>query len=175
MSRATASPCADAAERAPRGLAVLLITFRAGSERYALPARAVHRVLPLPKLRPVPGSAAWLRGVFVCQGALMPVIDLCVLAVGQGCREALSSRIVLVGTRSGGCDLPALALLAEGVTEAVRGDAVELPQTIELPAGRAPAEGWAMIDGEVIQIVAWESLVTAEVLALYATDSALHG
>ena len=149
---------------------MLLIPFRLGAVAYAVDVTDVHQVLPLPRLRSVPGAADWLRGVFVFQGAVMPVVDLCQIACGQACPELLSSRLLLVGNRGTDTHLPALGLLAEAVTQAVRGDTVAVPRTVGGPIGPAYTGSWAQIDGQLVQLIAWESLATPEVRALYQTD-----
>jgi chemotaxis-related protein WspB len=151
---------------------VLLIPFRLGAVAYAVDVTDVRQVLPLPRLRPIPGAADWLRGVFVFQGAVMPVVDLCQLACGHACPERLSSRLLLVGNRGNTGQTPALGLLAEAVTQAVRADAVAVPRTVDGPIGPAYTGSWAEIDGQLVQMIAWESLATPEVRALYQKDPA---
>jgi len=147
---------------------VLLIPFRLGATRYAVNAATVQQVLPLPRLHPVPEAAPWMRGVFLFHGAVMPVLDLCQLACGQRCPDYLSSRLLLVGSRENASSVPAAALLAEGVTQAVRAEAVELTQPDPGLAGPTYAGPWVELDGQLVQVIAWECLVTPEVRALYS-------
>jgi len=75
---------------------LLVLTFRVGPEPLALDIRRVREVVPRVRLQPVSGGPAWLAGVFVCRGTVVPVIDLHQLAGGGACPPHLSSRIILV-------------------------------------------------------------------------------
>jgi chemotaxis-related protein WspB len=75
---------------------MLALTFQVGTQRLALDIHQVREVVPHIRLERTPGSPAWLAGLFVYRGEVVPVIDLGQL-VGVGtCPGHLSSRIILV-------------------------------------------------------------------------------
>jgi chemotaxis-related protein WspB len=75
---------------------MLVLTFQVGTERLALDTRRIEAVVPRVPLRAVAGAPSWLAGVFVHQGAIVPVVDLHRLAGIGDCPPHLSSRIILV-------------------------------------------------------------------------------
>jgi chemotaxis-related protein WspB len=95
---------------------MLVLAFQIGSERMALDVRRVREVVPLVRLQPVAGSPAWLAGVFVYRGQIVPVVDLHRLAGGTECPRQLSTRIILVPRPLDGQER-LLGLLASQVAE----------------------------------------------------------
>src|SRR5215831_9725094 len=75
---------------------MLVLTFHVGTERLALDTRRIEAVVPRVPLRSVAGGPAWLAGVLVYHGAIVPVVDLHRLVGAGDCPPHLSSRIVLV-------------------------------------------------------------------------------
>lgn len=53
----------------------LLLTVRIGTRRFALPAHAVERILPMASLLPLPQAGEALAGLLNLQGSILPVID----------------------------------------------------------------------------------------------------
>lgn len=74
---------------------MLALTFQIGPESIGLDIRKVREVVPRVRLRPVIGSPAWLPGVFVYRGRVIPVVDLHKLTGHGECPPHLSSRIIL--------------------------------------------------------------------------------
>lgn len=103
---------------------MLVLTFRVGSEPLAMDVRLVREVVPRVRLQPVSGGPAWLAGVFVCRGEVVPVVDLHQLAGGSICPPHLSSRIILVPR--GGRLIGLLATQVADVRE-LPADATPLP------------------------------------------------
>ena len=66
-------------------------------------------------LRPIAHAPAYVAGMFVLRGAVIPVVDLCQLMLSTPCADRMSSRIMLV--RLGD---HVLGVLAEQVTEAMQ-------------------------------------------------------
>jgi chemotaxis-related protein WspB len=75
---------------------MLLLTFTAGSSRYALAATRVVEVLPKLELRPIPHASELLSGLLSYRGKVVPVIDLGLLVGSAPSRNLLSSRMILV-------------------------------------------------------------------------------
>ncbi|HEY4002970.1 MAG TPA: chemotaxis protein CheW [Candidatus Xenobia bacterium] len=143
---------------------MLLLTFRLGAERYGLDVAPVVRVLPQVETRPVPGAPPWVRGLANLEGASLPVLDLCMLALGRPARDAMSTRLIQL--RIGEV---MVGLLAESVNEVVRVDpsafgssGLDLPQTRYL----GPVMAWE--DG-FLQKVEPAELLPPEVLELLKT------
>lgn len=109
---------------------MLFLVFQLDAERYALDAATVTAVLPRVELRRLPQAHAAVAGVFDYRGEVVPVIDLCALALQRPARDAMSTRIVLADylDRNGGARR--LGLLAERVVDTVR-----LPQEAFAPSG----------------------------------------
>jgi chemotaxis-related protein WspB len=75
---------------------MLLLTFTAGSKRYAIDVSRVVEVLPKLELRPFPHAPAILAGVLSYRSKVVPVFDLGLLLDTAPCQNLLSSRLILV-------------------------------------------------------------------------------
>jgi chemotaxis-related protein WspB len=94
---------------------MLALTFQVGRDRVAVDVRRVREVIPRVHLKPVAGGPAWVAGVFVYRGRVVPVIDLHRLSGAGECPPHLSSRIILVPYPAGSESL--VGLLATQVAE----------------------------------------------------------
>lgn len=77
----------------------LFLLFRLGADHYALDATEVAEVLPLTRLKQIPGAPAWVAGMMERRGQPVPVIDLPALATGVPAALRTSTRTVLVHYR----------------------------------------------------------------------------
>jgi chemotaxis-related protein WspB len=75
---------------------MLFLLFDLDGERYALDAAEIVEVLALAPVRPIPGTPAWIAGVFEHRGEPLPVIDVPHLALGRAARRLRSTRLVVV-------------------------------------------------------------------------------
>jgi len=75
---------------------MLLLTFEAAGERYAVDASRVVEVVPRVRLRPQPHAPAHLAGVLEYRGEVVSVVDLGRLLGGGPAPDRLSTRIILV-------------------------------------------------------------------------------
>lgn len=74
-----------------------MLSFRLGSEEYAVHVNEVHEVLKTRELTPVPNTPDYLLGITSLRGTMLPVIDLCKrLNIAPGVRDE-KSRIIVVG------------------------------------------------------------------------------
>jgi chemotaxis-related protein WspB len=80
---------------------MLLLTFTAGADRYAVDVARVVELVPRMELRVVPHAPAYLAGLLCYRGQVVPVIDLGVLLGAAPCRDRLSTRIILVNDAPG--------------------------------------------------------------------------
>lgn len=150
----------------------LLLLFRLGERHFAIPASDVAAVLPLPPLEAVSGAPPWLAGLFRYRGALLPLIDLKHIALGQSCAAAFSSRVILVEDRAGGT-AGLLGLLAEGVTE-TRAYGVSQPLPEAVTQQRAEWLAPVVVDGVdgVVSMIRWQGLPLDQLHALLASAAA---
>lgn len=79
-----------------------VMVFHIGQDRYALPLAAVLRVLPLARLKELPGAPPWVPGLLDLRGEAVPVVDLSALAGRQPGPARHDTRILLVETEAGG-------------------------------------------------------------------------
>jgi purine-binding chemotaxis protein CheW len=73
-----------------------MLSFRLGSEEYAVMVESVREVLKRRDLTMVPNTPDYIPGVISLRGAMLPVIDLCIrLGITLGARDE-KSRIIVV-------------------------------------------------------------------------------
>lgn len=73
-----------------------MLSFRLGSEEYAVMVENVREVLKRRDLTMVPNTPDYIPGVISLRGAMLPVIDLCIrLGITLGARDE-KSRIIVV-------------------------------------------------------------------------------
>lgn len=99
---------------------MLFLVFQLDAERYAIDAATVTAVLPQVELRRLPQAHPAVAGVFDYRGEVVPLIDLCRLALARPARAAMSTRIVLADYRDRAGQPRRLGLLAERVLDTVR-------------------------------------------------------
>jgi chemotaxis-related protein WspB len=137
---------------------MLVLTFQIGDDRLALDVRQVCEVVPRVRLQRVAFSPAWLAGVFIYRGRVVPVLDLHQL-VGVGeCPPQLSSRIILVPQLLDG-EERLLGLLAAQVADIreLRPPAQAQPR---LAVPGQPDLGPALVDGrEIVHVVELDRLL----------------
>jgi chemotaxis-related protein WspB len=75
---------------------MLLLTFQAAGQLYAVDAARIVEVVPRVNLRPLPHAPAYLAGVFEYRGDVVSVVDLGVLLGSEPAPGRLSTRIILV-------------------------------------------------------------------------------
>ncbi len=75
---------------------MLLLTFQAADNLYAIDVARVVEVVPRIQLRRLPHAPNFLAGVFDYRGKVVPVVDLGILLGSENCRDRLSTRIILV-------------------------------------------------------------------------------
>ena len=75
---------------------MLILTFTAGGNRYAVEAARVIELVPRVELRCMPHAPAFLAGLLDYRGTVVPVVDLGLLLGSSPCQDRLSTRIILV-------------------------------------------------------------------------------
>lgn len=94
---------------------MLIIPFSLSGSRYAIEAAKVVEILPQVQLRNIPGVPAYVAGMFVCRGTVVPVIDLCRLIYKRPCSRHIGTRMILTAKRD-----RTLGMLCEEVVETIR-------------------------------------------------------
>lgn len=99
---------------------MLFLVFQLDAERYAIDAATVAAVLPRVEVRRLPQAHEAVAGVVDYRGEVLPLIDLCQLALGRPAREVMSTRIVLADYTDRSGTARRIGLLAERVVDTVR-------------------------------------------------------
>ena len=79
-----------------------VLVFHIGHERYALPLARVERVLPVARLKALPGAPHYVPGLLDLHGEALPVIDVSRLAGSPPDAVRYDTRILLVEIEAGG-------------------------------------------------------------------------
>lgn len=145
---------ADLAEPLPEAAAPVealeLLVFPRGEETYALEARHVVEVFPLPDVTPVPFTPPSVLGVVNHRGRILPVIDVARL-LGPASEEAEPSLVIAVeaGEAAFGIGADAVPeLISVGASELVR--ATELAEQPDSAVRGLTAEMAAVLDLDVL-------------------------
>ncbi|MBW8366908.1 MAG: chemotaxis protein CheW [Arenimonas sp.] len=142
---------------------MLAIAFQVGDHALALPASRVVELLPRRSLRPIAMAPEGVIGLLAFRGALVPVVDLCRLALGRDSRPLRSTRLIVLSLpQEDGQRL--VGLLAESVL-----DLVTLGDTLPgLPVAGAPWLGEHLAGSPGMpQLVDPMRLLPVELAALY--------
>ena len=91
-----------------------VLVFHIGRDRYALPLTALLRVLPVARLKALPGAPEYVPGLLDLHGEAVPVIDLSRLAGTPAAAVRYDTRILLLDVPLAG-RLRRLGLKAEHV------------------------------------------------------------
>ena len=75
---------------------MLVLSIKAGANRYAIDVARVIELVPRVELRTIPHAPPFLAGLLGYRGHIMPVIDLGLLLDATPCRPCLGTRIILV-------------------------------------------------------------------------------
>ncbi|MGP0068277.1 MAG: chemotaxis protein CheW [Isosphaeraceae bacterium] len=75
---------------------MLILTFSAGGNRYAVDVARVVELVPRVELRVMPHAPGFLAGYLGYRGQVVPVIDLGLLLGAGPCPDRLNTRIILV-------------------------------------------------------------------------------
>jgi chemotaxis-related protein WspB len=145
-----------------------VLVFHIGREPYALPLTAVLRVLPVARLKPLPGAPHYVPGLLDLHGEPVPVIDLSRLAGSPPDAVRFDTRILLLDVMAAG-RVRRLGLKAEHVAGVASIDAALRDGGVAAapwlgavaPGSAADAGGSGML-----QLIDPERLLAPEVAAL---------
>jgi purine-binding chemotaxis protein CheW len=129
-----------------------VLTIRLGAERFGIELAKVVQVFSRVIVTPVPGAAAWLRGVASLRGQMRSVIDLGLL-LGLTASKAGDGCVVLLRT-----DAAAVGAWVDETPDICRVDLESLAPIHDLPTGgiqgvvrRVAADG--------LQVIAFDALM----------------
>ena len=74
----------------------LYVLIRLGADQYAIDASQVVEVLPLVRLKTLPGAPVGAAGLMSYRGSAVPVLDVNIIALGVATPSRLMTRIVVV-------------------------------------------------------------------------------
>ncbi|MDF3936398.1 chemotaxis protein CheW [Pseudomonas citronellolis] len=154
----------------------LYLQFRLGADRYALDVHDIVEVLPLRRFKQLPEAPAWVAGLYVHRGELLPVLDLSQIACGRPAPRLTSTRLVLVDYRFAG-DGPQrrLGLILEQASQTLRRDPAAF-RDYGVERGEARYLGPVLEDAEgLLQRVDVSELLPETVRELLLAGGAEHG
>jgi chemotaxis-related protein WspB len=147
-----------------------VLVFHIGRERYALPLTAVLRVLPVARLKALPGAPDFVPGLLDLHGEAVTVVDLSRLAGTPPSAVRYDTRILLVDVPVAG-QIRRLGLKAERVAgvASIEGGLRETGVAAAPWLGPVAASGEAGAVGAgstgMLQLIAPERLLAPEVAA----------
>lgn len=144
----------------------LYLLFRLGEDRYALDARQVVEVLPLCRLKALPGTPPWVAGLLMRHGRLVPVIDLGRRLLGEPTQALTSTRLVLVELARPQAQPYWLGLILAQATDTLRA-MPEAFAALGVDAAQAPGLGPVLTTARgLVQRIEVQALVPPDVLQL---------
>jgi chemotaxis-related protein WspB len=153
---------------------MLLLTFQADNQHFAINAGNVLEVIPIVKIRKLPGTPDFVRGVLNYRGTPVPVIDITLMLSGRPSAEHLSSRIILVKYPENGESKNVLGLLAEHATGTATRDAEEFVVS-GIATPEMPCLGKISVGGKtMLQIVKIDDLLTEELKAMLFSEPGVN-
>jgi chemotaxis signal transduction protein len=96
------------------------LLFSVGHRRLCLPVADVERVLSPDSLKPAYAAPKFVKGLLSYQSLWVPVIDLCLLADGQACKFAMSTRLILIQLPDKTGEACFVGVIAESVDETMQ-------------------------------------------------------
>ena len=142
----------------------LYLVLRLGADRYAIESSLVEEVVPLVRLKALPGAPVGVAGLMNYRNEAVPVVDLNLVALGAPTPPRLATRIVVVRYAPDGAERARelLGLLVPEATETRRMDPDQFVDAGMATDG-APYLGPVLATPEgVIQRVVVAALLTPE-------------
>lgn len=109
----------------------LVLAFRAGGERYAVPLERVREAARPRRVTPLPGAPSAWTGVALVRGEALGVVDVAAAMGGQPSARSATPLVVVLR----GCDHALLVDAIDGV------EALPEETVTPAPAGRATVRG----------------------------------
>ena len=110
------------------------LTFRLGSERFAISIQSIREIIEFPGLTTIPLTPAFLAGVINLRGAVVPVIDLSV-RFGRAKTEVGRRTCIVIAEVAVDSELQPLGVIVDAVDEVVDVDAAQIEMRPNFGAG----------------------------------------
>jgi chemotaxis-related protein WspB len=154
----------------------LYLKIQTGPDGYLLEAARVTHILPMLRIKRLPGAATAVAGIVNYQGAPVPVLDLCELFLHRPSTPHLSTRLILISVAACRAEGTAgsgrlVGLMAEKVSDTIRlGPQDFISQ--EIRSEGAPYLGMmARANGRLWQRIELPKLLSANLLETLFGDS----
>ena len=151
---------------------MVFLQFHLGPDRYLIDAKRVVAVIPRVAIKALPHTPPGLIGALSYRGTVVPVVDLCQLALERPASQQLSTRIMLVHYANRLGHDRTLGLVAEQVNETLCRDAGDFVGS-GVDHGSAPYLGPVADDAAgMLQQVRVDELLTPALRDVLFPDSA---
>lgn len=134
-----------------------LLTFKLGSQEYALDIMSVREIRGWTKTTPMPHAPAFMRGVINLRGTVLPVMDLAA-RLGLPPTETTERNVIIVVK----CNEVMTGLLVDAVSDiiALSADEMQAPPDVGNEVGQNTIRALSLKDERMIRILELGSIVT---------------
>ena len=129
-----ASPSRHAVAEVAQAAQQQFLTFRLGTERFAISIQAIREIIEFPGMTSIPLTPAFLSGVINLRGAVVPVIDLSV-RFGRAKTEVGRKTCIVIVEVAVEDGLQPLGVIVDAVDEVVEVDAAQIEMRPNFGAG----------------------------------------
>jgi purine-binding chemotaxis protein CheW len=142
------------------------LSFRLGSDAYALGVDTVREILDDKRITPVPRVPEFLRGVINVRGMAVPVVDLR-LKLGMSRTVLDTNTCVIIAEVRAANEVLSLGVLADSVQEVLELDqqAMTPPPSIGTAVDSRSIAGMARVEDVYVTVLDVNSLFTLEELS----------
>ncbi|HEY1170547.1 MAG TPA: chemotaxis protein CheW [Verrucomicrobiae bacterium] len=144
---------------------MLLLCFEVEGDAYGLPARAIKQVLPLVRLKRLPGAPAAVAGLLNYRTQVIPVLDVRQMLAGQPSVFRLSTRVLIVECAAAVGSNGLLGLIVERATHTLSVEDSKFDPAPVHVADSPYLGPVAQVDGRLLQRVEPDALLTPEIVA----------
>lgn len=147
---------------------MLLLCFEVEGDAYGLPARVIKQVLPMVRLKRLPGAPAAVAGLMNYHSQVLPVLDVHQMLAGKPGISRLSTRVLVVECAAAKGSAGLVGLIVERATHTIQiseKDFHSAPVNVPKSPYLGPV---AQMNGRLLQRVEPNALLTPEILAALA-------
>ena len=141
---------------------MLLMTFKAGENEYALETTRVLRIAPRARLRSCPDAPAYIAGILNFRSEPVVVVDLSMLINHTPCARLFSTRIIITEYAHIGNRQILLGLMAETVAAFMKTGHLDFTENVLKTPGTSYLGKMFREGDRLIQFVKVEKIVPAE-------------
>jgi chemotaxis signal transduction protein len=129
------------------------VLLQLGNRRFALPSAIVSELAPPVRLHTFPHTSPLVSGVIVRRGRIVPVYDVANILLG---RSSSVHRFYLIARRNFPDESEGSAIPVSGECELVTAELQEVSDNT-----RPHISGFLLVDGEPIEVLNFEALLTS--------------